>query len=84
MTEFSRTCRLLYRRIAPKSAQVAGPHKLTKANVDFARAPECQSLFGKMKTLLSMASVLSHPDFRAEFTLDMDASNDGIGAVLGQ
>jgi len=37
-----------------------------------------------MKTLLSMASVLSHPDFRAEFTLDMDASNDGIGAVLGQ
>ena len=74
-----------YRRFVPKFAQVARPlHKLTEAKVDFAWTPECQLSFDTMKTLLSTAPVLSYPDFTAEFILDTDASNHGIGAVLSQ
>ena len=74
-----------YRRFVPNFAQVARPlHKLTEANADFVWKPECQFSFEKMKTLLSTAPVLSYPDFKAEFILDMDASNHGIGAVLSQ
>ena len=74
-----------YRRFVPNFAQVARPlHKLTEANADFVWKPECQFSFEKMKTLLSTAPVLSYPDFKAEFILDTDASNHGIGAVLSQ
>ena len=37
-----------------------------------------------MKTLLATAPILANPDFTAEFILDTDASNHGIGAVLSQ
>lgn len=71
-----------YRRFVPKVARPL--HKLTEGNVDFTSTPACQSLFEKLKTLLSIAPVLSYPDFTAEFILDTDASNHGIGAVLSQ
>ena len=74
-----------YRRFIPNFAQVARPlHKLTEANVEFVWTPECQSSFQTLKTLLSTAPVLAYPDFTAEFILDTDASNHGIGAVLSQ
>jgi len=74
-----------YRRFVPNFAQVARPlHKLAEATVDFTWTPECQSSFQKLKTLLSTAPLLAYPDFRAEFILDTDASNHGIGAVLSQ
>lgn len=47
-------------------AQIARPlQKVMAANVDFARTPECQMLFGKMGTSLSTAPFLSSPDFMA-------------------
>ena len=76
-----------YRHFVPNFAQVARPlHKLTEANinVEFVWTPECQSSFQTLKTLLSTAPVLAYPDFTAEFILDTDASNHGIGAVLSQ
>ena len=74
-----------YRRFVPNFASVARPlHKLTEANVDFAWTSECQSSFDALKKLLSTAPILSYPDFSAEFILDTDASNHGIGAVLSQ
>ena len=74
-----------YRRFVPNFAQVARPlHKLTEANVEFVWTPECQSSFQTLKTLLSTAPVLAYPDFTAEFILNTDASNHGIGAVLSQ
>ncbi|KAK3539463.1 hypothetical protein QTP70_008485 [Hemibagrus guttatus] len=38
----------------------------------------------KLKTLLVESVVLAHPDFNCPFILAMDASLDGIGAVLSQ
>ena len=74
-----------YRRFVPDFASVARPlHKLTEANVDFAWTSECQSSFDALKKLLSTAPTLSYPDFSAEFILDTDASNHGIGAVLSR
>ena len=74
-----------YRRFVPNFASVARPlHKLTEANVDFTWTSECQSSFDALKKLLSTAPILSYPDFSAEFILDTDASNHGIGAVLSQ
>ena len=74
-----------YRRFVPDFASVARPlHKLTEVKVDFAWTSECQSSFDALKKLLSTAPILSYPDFSAEFILDTDASNHGIGAVLSQ
>ena len=58
--------------------------KLTEANVEFVWTSECQSSFQTLKPLLSTAPVLAYPDFTADFILDTDASNHGIGAVLSQ
>ena len=74
-----------YRRFVPNFASVARPlNKLTEANVDFAWTSECQVSFDTIKKLLSTAPVFSYPDFTAEFILDTDASNHGIGAILSQ
>ena len=74
-----------YRRFVPNFAQVAKPlHRLTEAKIDFVWTPECQSAIDMLKNLLSTAPVLSYPDFTAEFILESDASNHGIGAVLSQ
>ena len=76
---------VIKRRFVPSFAQVAKPlHRLTEAKIDFVWTPECQSAFEMLKNLLSTAPVLSYPDFTAEFILDSDASNHGIGAVLSQ
>ena len=72
-----------YRRFVPSFAQVAKPiHRLTEAKIDFVWIPECLSAFDMLKNLLSTAPVLSYPDFTAEFILESDGSNHGIGAVL--
>ena len=74
-----------YRRFVPSFAPVAKPlHRLTEAKIDFVWTPQCQSAFDMLKNLLSTAPVLSYQVFTAEFILDSDASNHGIGAVLSQ
>ena len=70
-----------HRRFVPNFAQVAKPlHRLTEARIDFVWTRECQLAFDMLKNLLSTAPVWSYPDFTAEFILDSDASNHGIGA----
>ena len=74
-----------YRRFVPNFVQVAKPfHRLTEAKIGFVWTPECQSAFDMLKNLLATVPALSYPDFTAEFILDSDASNHGIGAVLSQ
>lgn len=46
--------------------------------------PECNTAFEALKHDLSHAVTLSHPDFGRPFILAVDASFDGIGAVLSQ
>jgi len=45
---------------------------------------ECQDAFDTLKRDLSHSVTLAHPDFEKPFILAVDASFDGIGAVLSQ
>ncbi|KAI4872904.1 hypothetical protein NFI96_001931 [Prochilodus magdalenae] len=46
--------------------------------------PECQIAFDTLKHDLTHSVTLAHPDFNEPFILAVDASFDGIGAVLSQ
>lgn len=45
---------------------------------------ECGEALDKLKTMLLECVVLAHPDFEEPFVLSVDASLDGLGAVLSQ
>lgn len=45
---------------------------------------QCNNAFEKLKTMLLDCVVLAHPDFERPFILSIDASLDGLGAVLSQ
>lgn len=50
----------------------------------FLWSAECQEAFEALKKRLVEAPVLLHPDFATGFVLAMDASYQGLGAVLSQ
>ncbi|KRZ69227.1 Transposon Ty3-I Gag-Pol polyprotein [Trichinella papuae] len=45
---------------------------------------DCQAAFDAVKHQLTSAPILAYPDFRRRFLVDVDASGDGLGAVLSQ
>ena len=55
---------------------------LTGKDVPFVWTEECQEAFQHLKTLLIEAPVLVFPDFSRMFVLEMDASGEGLRAVL--
>ena len=66
-------------------ANIARPlHRLTERGAVFCWSKECQEAFLKLRRCLVTTSVLAYPDFSRRFTLDTDASDTGIGAVLSQ
>ncbi len=74
-----------YRRFIKNFAEIAKPlHKLTEKTMQFKWTPQCQEAFDQLKRQLTTAPVLAFPDFNRPFTLDTDASDVGIGAVLSQ
>ena len=74
-----------YRRFIRGFARIAKPlHQLTKKGVGFNWTPECTAAFTTLKTKLCEAPILGYPSFDKDFTLETDASIDGIGAVLSQ
>ena len=74
-----------YRRFVKGFASIAKPlHKLTEKNSVFKWTEECQEAFIELRHRLTSTPALAHPDFSKPFTLDTDASNTGIGAVLSQ
>ena len=74
-----------YRRFISNYSKVALPlTQLTKKNVPFVWNDMCQLAFNALKQSLSTGPVLRHVDPGLPFTLETDASNFAIGAVLCQ
>ncbi|GBN26385.1 Retrovirus-related Pol polyprotein from transposon 297 [Araneus ventricosus] len=74
-----------YRRFVRNFSAIARPlHKLTEARSNFNWTEECEKSFNNLKQALITSPVLTYPRTDKEFILDMDASNEGIGAVLSQ
>ena len=74
-----------YRRFVKNFAQIAQPlHALTRKGALFAWSESCKEAFEELKRQLTEAPILAYPAFGRDFTLETDASNRGLGAVLSQ
>lgn len=74
-----------YQRFIRDFALLAAPlTHLTKKNIQFIWGTEQQNSFDSLKNALCNAPVLMIPDARKEFTLETDASDLSVGAVLSQ
>nr|XP_025035341.1 uncharacterized protein LOC112544063 [Pelodiscus sinensis] len=76
-----------YRRFIPNFSSLAAPlTDLTrKGQPERVRwTPTCEGAFRELKDRLVSAPVLAQPDFNKPFTLQTDASEVGLGAVLTQ
>ena len=58
--------------------------KSTKKETIFDWTSDCEKSFFDRKHALMTAQVLKLPNFKEQFTLTTDASNQGLGAVLSQ
>ena len=74
-----------YRKFVPSFSTLAKPlHVLASPAPTFDWTDECDIAFTKMKELLTSPPVLGYPSEEGYFTLDTDASEVGLGAVLSQ
>lgn len=74
-----------YRRFIRNYSAVASPlTKLTSVKLTFSWSPEADRAFEHLKHLFCSAPVLCHPDPSAQFVVEVDASESGVGAVLSQ
>ena len=74
-----------YRRFIKSYSEIAHPlNDLTKEKVKYIWTEKCETAFQKLKEALISSDVLAYPEKDAEYILDTDASNFGIGAVLSQ
>ena len=75
-----------YRDFIPHMAERAAPlYGLTKKGVKFSWDLSCEESFASLcKTLSQNPVTLAYPDWGKPFHLEVDASQDAIGAVLAQ
>ena len=74
-----------YRKFIYKFSDIAKPlHKLTELNRKFVWDADCNAAFDKLRRALISTPILAYPEEEGLFTLDTDASNNGLGAVLSQ
>ena len=74
-----------YRRFIAGFAKIAQPlHHLTAKDVPFQWSTDCETAFVTLKSRLVTPPVLAYPCFGKEFTLETDASIQGLGAILSQ
>ena len=74
-----------YSRFIERESEIKLPLlKLITKTQAWQWSAERQEAFEKIKLALTKAPVLARPDFTREFTVQGDASNDAIGAVLSQ
>src|SRR6218665_1294125 len=74
-----------YRKFIRSFSTIAAPlFGLTRKGQTFVWTPECQQAFDRMKEALTSIPILALPHDDAVYTLDCDACDVGIGAVLSQ
>ena len=74
-----------YRRFIRDYSSVASPlSKLTSVKTPFLWSSSADAAFRRLKCLFSSAPVLAHPDSAAQFVVEVDASDTGVGAVFSQ
>ena len=74
-----------YRRFVKDFATIAKPlYRLTEKTCKFEWTDACQTSFEELRRRLVTTPILAFPDYTQQFTLDTDASDTGIGAVLSQ
>ena len=74
-----------YRKFCKNFSEVAVPlTNLLKKNVKYVWSENCQKSFENLKSLLCSKPVLAAPDFGKPFSIAVDASDLGAGAVLLQ
>ena len=74
-----------YRWFVRGFSAIAAPlHALTSTQVPFIWNPEAEKAFQELKHQFTTAPILTLPDPQRQFVVEVDASNDGVGAVLSQ
>ncbi len=75
-----------YRRFIRNFSSVASPlTAMTKRSASrLMWSPEALRSFQELKARFTSAPILRHPDPERQFTIEVDASNTGVGAVLSQ
>lgn len=58
------------------------PHSPSLHQVPFVWSPEVEAAFVRLKQLFTSAHILFHPNTTELFTVEADASNSGVGAIL--
>ncbi len=74
-----------YRKYVRSYSNLAGPlFELTRKDVAFVWDVGCEQAYQALKAALVDAPVLTRPDFKQTFWLDVDWSPKGVGAILSQ
>ena len=74
-----------YRRFVKNYSMIVNPlTRLTSPKEPYVWSEETERAFSEIKTALTTAPVLVHPDINKPFIVEVDASDVGIGAVLSQ
>lgn len=79
--QFLRFANFYRRFIRGFSATAAPLHDFTSSKVWFGWSPEAEAAF-QLKTRFTTAPILRMPDPQRQFIVEVDASSEGIGAVL--
>lgn len=66
------------------SAIVSPITQLTGQNIRFSWTPAAQAVFDQLKTVFTSAPILQHPDPVSPYVLEVDASENAVGAILSQ
>ncbi|KAF7640812.1 hypothetical protein LDENG_00012350 [Lucifuga dentata] len=74
-----------YRRFIRNYSSLAAPlHALTSPGTSFVWTPAAEQAFQALKRRICSAPILTQPDPKLQFIVEVDASDLGVGAVLSQ